>query len=79
MYEKIVTMELDQLGEKISNIQNELIGYNIMLNEVWQYHPANPDFLNPIKAYDELKKTISTLEKELDDLELKIKHLKSIN
>jgi hypothetical protein len=35
--------------------------------------------LNPIKAYDELKKTISTLEKELDDLELKIKHLKSIN
>ena len=79
MYEKIVTMELDQLGEKISNIQNELIGYNIMLNEVWQYHPANPDFLNPIKAYDELKKTISTLEKELDNLELKIKHLKSIN
>jgi uncharacterized coiled-coil DUF342 family protein len=79
MYEKIVTMELDQLGEKISNIQNELIGYNIMLDEVWQYHPANPDFLNPIKAYDELKKTISTLEKELDDLELKIKHLKSIN
>lgn len=79
MYEKIVTMELDQLGEKISNIQNELIGYNIMLDEVWQYHPANPDFLNPIKAYDELKKTISTLEKELDDLELKIKHLKSTN
>ena len=79
MYKQIVAMELDQLGEKISNIQNELIGYNIMLDEVWQYHPANPDFLNPIKAYDELKKTISTLEKELDDLELKIKHLKSIN
>ena len=79
MYEQIVAMELHQLEQKISNIQNELIGYNIMLDEVWQYHPANPDFLNPIKAYDELKKSISTLEKELDNLELKIKHLKSTN
>lgn len=79
MYEQIVAMELDQLGEKMSNIQNELIGYNIMLDEVWQYHPANPDFLNPIKAYDELKKTILILEKELGDLESKINHLKSMN
>ncbi len=79
MYEQIVAMELHQLEEKLSNIQNELVGYNIMLDEVWQYHPANPDFLNPIKAYDELKKSISTLEKELDNLELKIKHLKSTN
>jgi uncharacterized coiled-coil DUF342 family protein len=79
MYKQIVAMELDQLGEKISNIQNELIGYNIMLDEVWQYHPANPDFLNPIKAYDELKKSILTLEKELGDLESKINHLKSTN
>jgi uncharacterized coiled-coil DUF342 family protein len=79
MYKQIVAMELDQLGEKISNIQNELIGYNIMLDEVWQYHPANPDFLNPIKAYDELKKSISSLEKELGDLESKINHLKSTN
>ena len=79
MYEQIVAMELHQLEQNISNIQNELIGYNIMLDEVWQYHPANPDFLNPIKAYDELKKSISSLEKELGDLELKIKHLKSTN
>lgn len=79
MYKQIVAMELDQLGEKISNIQNELIGYNIMLDEVWQYHPANPDFLNPIKAYDELKKSILILEKELGDLESKINHLKSTN
>ena len=79
MYKQIVAMELDQLGEKISNIQNELIGYNIMLDEVWQYHPANPDFLNPIKAYDELKKSILGLENKLNDLELKIKHLKSTN
>ena len=79
MYKQIVAMELHQLEQNISNIQNELIGYNIMLDEVWQYHPANPDFLNPIKAYDELKKSISLLEEKLGDLELKIKHLKSTN
>ena len=50
-----------------------------MLDEVWQYHPANPEFLNPIKVYDELKKSISLLEKDLSNLELKIKHLKSTN
>ena len=79
MYKQIVAMELHQLEQNISNIQNELIGYNIMLDEVWQYHPANPDFLNPIKAYDELKKSILGLENKLNDLELKIKHLKSTN
>ena len=79
MYKQIVAMELDQLEEKISNIQNELVGYHIMLDEVWRYHPANPDFLNPIKSYDELKKSISLLEKELGGLESKINHLKSTN
>lgn len=79
IYQQIVDMELQDLETKVSNIQNELIGYNLMLDEVWQYHPANPDFLNPIKVYDELKKSISNLENNLEDLELKIKTLKSTN
>lgn len=79
IYQQIVDMELQDLETKVSNIQNELIGYNLMLDEVWQYHPANPDFLNPIKVYDELKKSIANLENNLEDLELKIKTLKSTN
>jgi hypothetical protein len=35
--------------------------------------------MDPIKAYDELKKSISKLESKLVDLELKIKTLKSAN
>jgi hypothetical protein len=46
---------------------------------MWVYHPANPDFINPIKAYDELKKSIDVIEKGIGDLELKIKTLKSTN
>lgn len=79
IYQQIVDMELQDLETKVSDIQNELIGYSLMLDEVWQYHPANPDFLNPIKVYDELKKSISNLEDKLADLELKIKTLKSAN
>lgn len=79
IYQQIVDMELQDLETKVSDIQNELIGYSLMLDEVWQYHPANPDFLNPIKVYDELKKSISNLEDKLADLELKIKTLKSTN
>jgi hypothetical protein len=50
-----------------------------MLDEFWQYHPSNPDFSNPITAYDDLKKLILNLELKLVDLESKINHLKSTN
>jgi len=49
------------------------------LDEMWKYHPGNPDFINPIKAYDELKKSIAYLEGKINDLDLKIKTLKSTN
>ena len=75
IYQQIVDMELQDLETKVSNIQNELIGYNLMLDEVWQYHPSNPDFLNPIKVYDELKKSISNLENNLEDLEIGRAHV----
>lgn len=78
-YKQIVDMELQDLENELSNIQNQLIGDYTMLEEMWVYHPANPDFINPIKAYDEMKKSIIALEVKLADLELKIKTLKSAN
>ena len=79
IYQQIVDMELQDLENELVTTQNELVGYNIMLGEVWQYHPANPDFINPIKAYDTMKKIINELENRLSDLELKINHLKLMN
>jgi dTDP-4-amino-4,6-dideoxygalactose transaminase len=58
------------------DIQTQLIGDYDMLNELWTYHPANPNFVNLIKAYDNLKKSIIMLETRLADLELKIKKYK---
>jgi len=79
MYQQIIDMELQELEIKVASIQNQLRGDYGMLDEFWQYHPANPDFINPIKAYDDLKKSIENLEIKLIDLENKINHLKSTN
>ncbi len=79
IYQQIVDMELQELEQQIVDVQNELISSGLMLDEVWKYHPANSEFINPIKVYDDLKKSILTLENKLADLDLKIKHLKSTN
>ena len=79
MYQQIVDMELQELEIAVTSIQNQLVEDYGVLDEFWQYHPANPDFINPIKAYDDLKKSIINLELKLADLESKINHLKSTN
>jgi uncharacterized coiled-coil DUF342 family protein len=79
IYQQILDMELHDLENKMINLQNILVSnYNIM-DELWKYHPANPDFINVIKAYDEVKKEIGNIETQFIDLELKIKHIKSTN
>jgi hypothetical protein len=72
-------MELFELEQKLSEVQNSLVNYYTTLDEIWMYHPANPDFLNPIKMYDDLKKSITNLEMKMVDLEMKINHVKSTN
>jgi uncharacterized coiled-coil DUF342 family protein len=79
IYQQIVDMELRDLEDKISFIQNDLVSNYTIMDELWKYHPANPDFINVIKAYDEVKKEIIKVEVQLADLELKIKHIKSVN
>jgi hypothetical protein len=79
MYQQIVDMELQDLENKRFDLQQEIASNCQVLEEMWVYHPANPDFINPIKAYDELKKSIDVIEKGIGDLELKIKTLKSTN
>jgi uncharacterized coiled-coil DUF342 family protein len=72
-------MELFELEQKLSEVQNSLVNYYTTLDEIWVYHPANPEFLNPIKMYDDLKKSIIVLEMKIVDLEMKINHVKSTN
>ncbi len=79
IYQQIVDMELRDLEDKICNLQNVLVSNYSVMDELWKYHPTNPDFVNVIKAYDEVKREIVDMEVQLVDLELKIKHIKSAN
>jgi hypothetical protein len=79
IYQQIVDMELRDLEDKMINLQNVLVSNYTIMDELWKYHPANPEFVNIIKAYDEIKKETGNIEIQLLDLELKIKHIKSAN
>jgi chaperonin cofactor prefoldin len=79
MYQQIVDMELHDLENKRQEIAMDILNNGRVMDEMWAYHPSNPNFINPIKGYDELKKLMVELENKLNDIELKIKTLKSTN
>ena len=79
IYNQTYEMELTDLQDMLLDIQNVLISNYTIKDEIWRYHPANEDFLNPIKEFDSISSQIKSLEKRISELELKILHLKSAN
>ena len=79
IYNQISEMELHDLVVKLINLQNLIIEYYNIKDDLWRYHPGNENFVNPIKEFDEVKNKIDKLEKDMSEIELKIMHLKSTN
>lgn len=79
IYNQISEMELHDLEDKLINLQNLIIEYYNIKDDLWRYHPGNENFVNPIKEFDEVKNKIDKLEKDMSEIELKIMHLKSTN
>ena len=79
IYNQISEMELHDLEDKLINLQNLIIEYYNIKDDLWRYHPGNENFVNPIKEYDEVKNKIDKLEKDMSEIDLKIIHLKSTN
>mgnify|MGYP003653175780 FL=1 len=78
-YNQTYEMELTDLQDMLLDIQNVLISNYTIKDEIWRYHPANENFVNPIREYDEIISQIEKLEKQSSEIELKILHLKSSN
>ena len=55
------------------NIKSELIAdllaTSTVMEEVWKYHPDNPNGENIIEAYEMLKQIQKNIEKELEEIE----------
>ena len=39
------------------------------MEEVWNYHPDNPNKKDPVTQYEKLKQIKSDVEREIDELE----------
>ena len=72
-------MKIEDLEDKVIDLQNVLTSNYIILDELWSYHPSNENFINPVKSYDEMKLVIKKLEDELRDIEEQIHQFNSLN
>ena len=55
----------DQRNELV----NDLIATSTVMDELWQYHPDNPNQKDVVKEYEALKQMAKDLEKEIDELD----------
>jgi hypothetical protein len=68
-------MNIDKIKNEIEKAKLSYISYSSLLDEIWMYHPANPNFVNPIKMYEDLKVKLLELEQEINSLEREINSL----
>ena len=61
--------KIDDLNNKKSDLVADLIATVTVMEEVWNYHPDNPNKKDPVVEYEKLKQIKSDVEKEIDELE----------
>ena len=58
----------ETLEEQKANLVNDLIAVSTVIEEIWNYHPDNPNKKDIIAEYNQLLKIQGDLENELDSL-----------
>ena len=53
-----------------ADLINDLISVSTVMEELWKYHPENPERIDIVSEYDNLILMKKEIETELDDLEL---------
>ena len=61
--------KIDDLNNQKSELVADLIATVTVMEEVWNYHPDNPDKKDPVIEYEKLKQIKSDVDKEIDELE----------
>jgi hypothetical protein len=60
--------EQEKLEEQKANLINDLLAVSTVMEEVWNYHPDNPDQKDVIKEYQTLLQIQKDIEAELKEL-----------
>jgi len=60
--------EQEKLEEQKTNLINDLLAVSTVMEEVWNYHPDNPDKKDVIKEYQTLLQIQKDIEDELKEL-----------
>lgn len=61
-------MEQSEINYKKTELVNDLVATNTVMEELWRYHPDNPNRVDVSKEYNVLKQMLVDIEKELDEL-----------
>jgi hypothetical protein len=58
----------EKLDHEKSELVADLVATQTVMDEVWRYHPDNPNKKDVIKEYNILKQIKTDIEQELDKL-----------
>jgi hypothetical protein len=56
------------MNEEKLELINQLLFLVQMQENVWRYHPNNPNAVNAVEEYDELQEEINSVENKLENL-----------
>ncbi len=59
----------EELDLQKAELINDLVATSTVMEEVWRYHPNNPEKKDVIKEYNILKQIQKDIESELADLD----------
>jgi len=59
----------EELDQQKAELINDLLATSTVMEEVWRYHPDNPDKKDVITEYNILKQIQKDIESELAELE----------
>jgi hypothetical protein len=64
--------EQEQLNQQKASLLDDLMSVATVMEEVWNYHPDNPNKKDIVTEYNHLLKIQSDVENELKELETQI-------
>jgi hypothetical protein len=59
----------EELDQQKAELINDLLATSTVMEEVWRYHPENPEKKDVIEEYNILKQIQKDIESELADLD----------